>query len=79
MGNITPFWVHLPRRDTAINLARVTRIEFYDGRQATLYFDHAESADGDYPRFLATAQLALVAPEDTAALRRALGLPDAAD
>ncbi len=74
---IAPGWVHLPRRDTALNLARVSRVEFHRGNCANIYFDHAECEDDAAPTVASTAQLAIVA-EDTAAIRRALGLPDEA-
>lgn len=74
MSNIAPNWVHLPIRDTAINLARVTRVEFGADGYATICFDHAECDDADDPGFVTTAQLTIMG-EDTAAIRVALGLP----
>lgn len=69
----TPMWCYLPKRDTALNLARVSRVEFH-GARAWIYFDHAESHDAEYPTMITTAQLP-IGGEDVAALRRALGFP----
>lgn len=75
-ASAAPGWVHLPKRDTALNLARVSRVEFFgtEADDAMLFFDHAESADAEQPGFVTTAYLPVAGP-DTAAIRAALALP----
>lgn len=67
-------WVHLPVRDTAINLEQVSRVEFGYDDYATIYFAHAECDDAEEPGFVTTAQMPIMG-DDTAAIRWALGLP----
>lgn len=67
-------WVHLPHRDTAINLRRVSRVEFGVDDYAVIFFDYAECDDADEPGCVTTAQLPIMG-DDTAAIRTALGLP----
>lgn len=73
-----PHWCHLPNRDTAINLAHVSRVDFGYDDYATIYFAHAECDQADEPGFVTTAQMA-IRGADTAAIRAALGLPAPGD